>query len=469
MGFLINALAFLFVLGAAMALHEFGHFIVARLLKIRVEVFSFFGLGPRLFGFRRGNTDYRVSLIPLGAYVKLGGDESNAPIEGGAGAPDIPPEEEFNLRPRWQKIAVAVAGPVMNILTALAIPFVGALMFGVPTTPTPIVRNVQSNSAAAVAGLQNGDRIISFNGTENPKWDTIRGDILLSPEQPLPLVVERNGQRLPLTLTPAKKTENSEAIGEAGFLPDYGDVPVIVRSVEPGSPAEEAGLQVGDRILAIGDEPVSSDEQVQQYVRDHKAEPIRLMIARSSNGERKELTAHARRLADGSERLGFGLEQINPRQNAGIATAAGFAVRINLEILRLTGKAFGQLFAGHRSASNTISGPIGIARAVSTSVNEFGWAGLFSILGFLSLSLGVFNLLPIPVLDGGTIFLLLVESVLSWIGLKMSSTLRERIQYVGLAMLVLLMGFVITNDLRKEVTIRRNANDQPAATAAPAK
>src|SRR3982751_4297220 len=125
-------LAFIFILGAAVVLHEFGHFIVAKLLKIRVETFSV-GFGPRLWGRKYGTTDYRLSLIPLGGYVKLGGDESNAPIEG-AGASDIPPEEQFNLRPRWQRIAVAVAGPVMNILTALTIPFMGALLFGIPVT-----------------------------------------------------------------------------------------------------------------------------------------------------------------------------------------------------------------------------------------------------------------------------------------------------------------------------------------------
>src|SRR6266566_7430906 len=119
---IIGVLAFIFILGAAVTLHEFGHFIVAKIFKIRVEIFSF-GFGPRLFGKKWGHTDYRVSAIPLGGYVKLGGDESNAPLEG-AGATDIPPNEQFNLRPRWQRILVATGGPVMNILTALAIPFI---------------------------------------------------------------------------------------------------------------------------------------------------------------------------------------------------------------------------------------------------------------------------------------------------------------------------------------------------------
>src|SRR5713226_2979379 len=134
-------LPFVFILGAAVTLHEFGHFLVAKLLKIRVETFSF-GFGPRLLGRRWGATDYRISAIPLGGYVKLGGDESNAPIEG-EGAPDIPAKERFDLRPRWQRIMVAVAGPVMNILTALSIPFAAALIYGVPTMPAPVVSLVR--------------------------------------------------------------------------------------------------------------------------------------------------------------------------------------------------------------------------------------------------------------------------------------------------------------------------------------
>src|SRR6266480_7718687 len=154
------------VLGAAVVLHEFGHFLVAKLFKIRVETFSV-GFGPRLIGRKWGTTDYRISAIPLGGYVKLGGDESNAPIEGES-APDIPPQERFDLRPRWQRIAVALAGPIMNILTALAIPLLAGLIYGIPSTPTPVVSSVAPGGAAEVAGLRPGDRIVSFNGNPNP-------------------------------------------------------------------------------------------------------------------------------------------------------------------------------------------------------------------------------------------------------------------------------------------------------------
>lgn len=456
-------LAFIFILGAAVVLHEFGHFIVAKLFKIRVETFSV-GFGPRLFGKRWGHTDYRVSAIPLGGYVKLGGDESNAPLEG-AGASDIPREEMFNLRPRWQRILVAVAGPVMNVVTALAIPFASALMYGVPATPAPVVSAISKDGAADAAGLQRGDRIVAFNGNENPKWDLIRGDALLSPGQNLSLVVERNGERVPLTIKPTPHTEDGETAGFLDFVPDYGDVPVIVREVEPNTPAFEAGLQPGDRILAIGGQSVRSAEQVTQFIRDHKSQPITIAVNR--DGEQKEITAIARKLADGRERLGFRPDEEIPLQRVGPTAAGAFAVNSNLEILRLTGKALGQVVTGKRSARNTFSGPIGIYNAAAASVERLGWAGLFGMLGFLSLNLGIFNLLPIPVLDGGAIFLLLIEGLLATVGLKLSMTVRDRIQQVGFVMVILLMVFVITNDVLKQFS-RRSDSNKPAA-AGPAK
>jgi regulator of sigma E protease len=457
-GSIKGLLAFVFILGAAVVLHEFGHFIVAKLLKIRVETFSV-GFGPRLIGRQWGTTDYRISAIPLGGYVKLGGDDSNAPIEGESAA-DIPLEEQFNLRPRWQKFLVAVAGPVMNILTALAIPFIGGMMYGVPVTPAPIVRSMTQGGAAEAAGLQKGDRIISFNGNENPKWDTIRGDALLSPEKPLPVVVERNGQKVELTITPAKRVESGETMGDLGFLPDYGNVPIVVGLVTDASPAEQSGLQVDDRIISIGGEQVSSSQQVRDYIRDHPNEPINFVVERQ--GQQKELTATGR-MPDG--KLGLSPRENLPYENIGLAGTARYALDYNVEILRLTGKAIGQLFSGERSARNTFSGPIGIYEAASNSVKEAGWGGIFSMLGFLSLSLGVFNLLPIPVLDGGAIFLLLVEAVLGLVGMKLSMRVRERIQQVGFVMLLLLMGFVITNDLIKKVSRPPDDTKPPTATA----
>jgi regulator of sigma E protease len=462
--YLVYFAAFIFVLGAVVILHEFGHFIVAKLFKIRVETFSV-GFGTRLFGKKWGHTDYRVSLIPLGGYVKLGGDESNAPLEG-EGAKDIPPEEMYNLRPRWQRVLVSLAGPVMNILTALAIPFAGALLYGVPATPSPVISYVKRDGAAEVAGLKAGDRITSFNGTENPRWDLIRGDALLSPGQPLPITVERDGQVLNLTIKPTPRTEDGDTAGFVDFIPDYGGLPVLINKVTPGSPAEEAGLQVGDRVSAINGESVRSAEHVTQFVKDHRGQPITLRLERG--GQTREVTTQSRRLQDGLDRLGIETGEEIPFQRASLGVAGGYAVRTNVELIRLTGKALGQLFSGQRSVRNTISGPIGIYRAAATSVERFGWGGLFQLVAFLSLNLGIFNLLPIPVLDGGAIFLLLIEGLLALVGLSISMAVRERIQQVGFVMVILLMVFVITNDLLKTFSSNSTEEEKPAVST-PAK
>ncbi|HKS26193.1 MAG TPA: RIP metalloprotease RseP [Pyrinomonadaceae bacterium] len=468
MTYIIGGLAFIFILGAAVVIHEFGHFAVAKLLKIRVETFSV-GFGPRLFGRKWGHTDYRVSAIPLGGYVKLGGDESNAPIEG-AGDSDIPPEEQFNLRPKWQRIAVAVAGPVMNILTALAIPLGAAMLFGIPITPTsPVVARIAPGSAAEAAGLQPGDRIVSFNGVENPTWDRIRGDALVVPDQPqpIPMAIERSGARQQLSIVPKVRKEGTETVGDLGFLPDYGVVPVIIDRVQQGAAADRAQVKPGDRLLAIDGEQIRNSEQATQYIREFKGEQLRLTVERE--GQQVEIASGVDRERDdkGNERvrLGVGLIDDPPRQRVGPVTATNYAVSFNLEILRLTGRALSQFFTGQRSARNTISGPIGIARAASTSANELGWGGVFGMLGFLSLSLGVFNLLPIPVLDGGAIFILLLEAVLGVVGIRLSMAIRERIQQVGFVMLLLLMVFVISNDLIKEASIWRGGSNKPAQQA----
>ncbi|MCA1635990.1 MAG: RIP metalloprotease RseP [Acidobacteria bacterium] len=456
---LIGILAFIFILGAAVVLHEFGHFIVAKMLGIRVETFSV-GFGKRLWGRRWGTTDYRLSLIPLGGYVKLGGDESNAGLEEGGDGEEIPSEERFDLRPRWQKVAVGVAGPVMNVLTAIAVPLVLAMIIGVPMTPAPVVKSVRQGSAAEAAGIRPGDRIVSFNGREDREWEKISNDAMLSPEQPLPLVVEREGQRVSLTVSPTKELIEGEAIGRLGILPDYGDVPVIVASVADNSPAAEGGLKPGDQILKVDGEAVTSSEQVARYIEEHKEGAVRFDLQRK--GESVQVVAGERRLPNG--KLGFGPAESYPIQRVGLGEALSYSVSHNIEILRLTGMALGQVFSGQRSVRNTFSGPIGIAEASKKAVEDGGLEGGLRIFGFLSLNLGIFNLLPIPVLDGGMIFMVLLEGMLAWVGLKLSMTVRERIQQVGFVFLLLLMGFVIINDVTKIAARFTGSNNPPAAT-----
>ncbi len=461
MTYIIYLGAFIFILGSAVVLHEFGHFIVAKLFKIRVEAFSV-GFGPRLFGKKWGHTDYRISAIPLGGYVKLGGDESNGPLEG-AGAQDIPPDEMYNLRPRWQRVMVALAGPIMNILTALAIPFAGAFMYGVPATPSPVVYYVEPGGAAEKAGFIAGDRIVAFNGNDDPTWDAITGDALLSPGKALPVVVNRSGSEVSLTITPTTRMENGDAAGTLDFIPDYGGLPVVVGSVTPDSPAAAAGLQENDRFVSIGGQDVRSAGQVTEYVRTHDKQKIPITVQR--DGQNVQLMADERRI--NGDKLGFGVSERYPLHAATIASAGKYAYEQNIQILSLTGKALGQVFTGQRSVRNTLSGPIGIYQATQKSIEKLGWDGAFGMLGFLSLNLGIFNLLPIPVLDGGHIFLLLVEGVLALIGLSLSNAVRERIQQVGFVMVLLLMVFVLSNDFLK--LIGRNREPETPPATAPAK
>lgn len=462
---IISVLAFVFVLGVAINLHEFGHFIIAKLLGIRVEAYSFFGLGPRLFGFRVGHTDYRVSAIPLGAYVKLYGDESTAGLEGkDAAGEQVPDSELFELRPRWQKFLVAVAGPVMNILTALAIPFAVALWSGVPSNPAPVVSYVKANGAAQKAGLQPGDRIVNFAGEANPTWSDIEQRALLSPNQTIPLVAERGGQRISLNIVPTAIKDGDQTLGSLEFAPDPGSEAVIIGAVSPNSPAAEAGLQPGDRILSVGGQPARNSMQVKQFIASHPEESFNLTVERKSASgqtETKEITARTRKLEDNSIRLGVEF-QPPPLEHAGVGRAFNYAVEQNVNFIKMTGLAIGQIFQGKRSARDTLSGPIGIAQETARAANEFGWSGVISILALISLNLGLVNLLPIPVLDGGMIFLLGVEAVLGWVGLKLSNAMRERIQLGGLVIVAALMIFVITNDLLRMASKWRS--NPPAAT-----
>ena len=447
---LLVILAVIFVLGVAINIHEFGHFIVAKILGMRVEAYSFFGLGPRVWGFKVGHTDYRISAIPLGAYVKLYGDEATAALEGGeSDGEKVPDEELYELRPRWQKFLVMVGGPFMNIVLALSIPFVGALMYGVPSMPAPIVGITDTGGAAEQAGIQPGDRIIGMNGVENPTWEAVRDETLISPGQPIQMTVDRGGNKIPLTVTPAEQVVDGNKIGNIGMRPDAGVEPVVAAKVHPDTPAEQAGLKDGDKVIAFNGKTVKNSQELTVQIRENKDAPGKLTVER--NGERLELTTVAREI-DGAFRIGanFGAETFTTRVPVGAAGAAAFAYESNMRILRLTGRVFGQMFSGERSVSDAgLAGPVGIVQIISKVVREAGFVGLFSILAVISLNLGIFNLLPIPLLDGGQIMVLGIEKVLSWFGATLSMAVREYIQYAGLGIILLLMVFTLFLDISR--------------------
>lgn len=443
---LLVILAVIFVLGIAINIHEFGHFIVAKLFGMRVEAYSFFGLGPRVWGFKIGHTDYRISAIPLGAYVKLYGDEATAPLEGGDSTGEkVPDAELYELRPRWQKFLVMVGGPFMNIVLALAIPFAGALIYGVPTMPSPVIANVKAGGAAETAGIKVGDRIVKFEGIENPSWERIRMDTMVSPEKQIPLTVEREGKKIDLTITPTKEMFKGNMVGSL----DLDPTEMVVMSPRANSPAAEAGIQKGDKAIAINGTIVRGVDNFKELVQANKDNPIRLTLVR--NNETKEVVIPNKISDEGKPIIGVDISnQSLDKEKASLGQAAAFAVNTNLEILRLTGKVFGQLFSGQRSVKDAgLAGPVGIVQLIAQIVREAGFAGLVSILALISLNLGVFNLLPIPLLDGGQIMVLGIEKVMSWFGRTLSMAVKEKIQLAGLAIILLLMVFTLFLDVSR--------------------
>lgn len=455
----------LVVLGIAINIHEFGHFAVAKLFGMRVEAFSFFGLGPRIWGFRRGHTDYRISAIPLGAYVKLYGDEATGPLEGkDQTAEKVPEAELYELRPRWQKFLVMLGGPFMNLVLALAIPFGSAIIQGIPAVPAPVVGSIKPDGAAAHAGMQVGDRIISFNGVENPTWRNITVEAGINPDRELKMVVERKGERIPLAITPRREVVLAgQSAGLIDAEPDAGVMPVIVGAVESNTPAEEAGLQTDDRIVSINGEMVRNVQQSKALVEQFKAAPIQLAIVR--DGKPLTLTATVRKLNDGTERLGFGFKRPDlPLESATLSTAVAYAFDTNWENLKATGQVLGQVFAGKRSVKDSgLGGPVGIFQQSAEATRLMGIEGFLLILTVISLSLGIFNLLPIPMLDGGQIMVLGIDKVMSWFGKTLSMVAKERIQLTGLAVILLLMVFVMFLDFSRIASNFGGSSDKPAA------
>lgn len=422
-------------------IHEFGHFIVAKLLGIGVETFSV-GFGPRLFGFKYGETDYRVSAVPLGGYVKFRGE--NMELIQGKSEGTI---DEFLAHAKWKRFLVAVAGPVFNIVTALAIPTV-AILIGfqdsVYRSQEMLVGLVRPGSAADAAGIQRGDRILGYGTNSSPNWDDFMLDVKMRPNEDMPLRIERNGQ----ILTPAVKLQSEtierEQVGSIGIEPFLDSVRVA--RVAPNSPAERAGLHAGDRILAVQDEPVTAWNQFKDSLKQSNGQPISLKINRA--GSIIDLQAAPQKdPQSGDFKLGFNPDLSTYVKTSSLAVAMKYGVEYNWRILRMTTVALKQVFTGQRSVRNALAGPIGIAEVTAETYSSTGWAGTIELMGILSLNLGVFNLLPIPVLDGGMILLLAVEGLLGLIGISLTMNMRERFQQVGFVIVMLLMGFVIVNDV----------------------
>lgn len=432
----IYILSFVFVLGVLIFVHELGHFLAAKFFGIRVETFSL-GFGKRLIGFRRGDTDYRISLLPIGGYVKMAGEY---PTDESVGAPD-----ELLSKPRWQRLIVGAAGATMNLIMAaliLAAIFMlnnrEPMYLGQPI----VVGSMTEPSAAAQAGIQIGDRIIQIGKKPNPTWQDLEDLSLTHVNEPLAITLKRDQQEIHLNVRPSAVpiADTGEQIGDLGIRPS---IPVQVRSLVPGYPGFQAGLQEGDLIIQMEDRKITKFEDFEflnNTIHKSVGKPLRFVIQRGGKTFLKEITP----IMDnklGYGRIGFSPSVPSIKLNLGPIHALKKSVRENYRKTTLTFFVLGQLVTGKMSPK-TLVGPIGIFKVTGEAAKTSS-TDLFQWMAFISLQLGIFNLLPIPVLDGGMIFMLLVESALRR---DISRAAKERIIQVGAIFLMLLMGYVIYND-----------------------
>jgi len=451
-------LAFVVVLGITITVHEFGHFAMAKLLKIRVLVFSL-GFGPRLAGFTRGGTEYRLSPFPIGGYVKMAGEAMD---DERRGDPD-----EFLSHPKWHRFLVAVAGPCMNILLAVAILsvsyFQGVYVPRYPKEPA-IVGPVTANSIAKRAGLQTGDLIVSVNQNAVRTWEDLEVALGTAPRDALDVEVSRANQILQLHLEPPPGGQNVDpaALGFKFTLPK-----TIVYAVDDNSPAHKAGLKAGDEILSVrrNGRTGADYNQILNLISESKGIPLHFKIRRpdaelqkedlwesseSKGGEIISMTITPIE-EEGRVMIGFIADVPEDLQKFGPIGAVRQSIRRNYELTALTFRIIGRIFKGSASV-RTLSGPIEIARISGSAARTRSLRIFLGLLGLISLQLGVFNLLPIPILDGGVIALLLIEGL---IRRDLSFSVKEKIVQAGFVILVLLMGFVLLNDLSKIIDFNR--------------
>lgn len=431
--FLTSLIAVAAVLGFMILIHEFGHYAVAKWLGVRVEQFAI-GFGKRLVGFRRGETDYRINALPLGGYVKMAGEN---PMDERTGDPG-----EFLNHPRWHRFLIAIAGPTMNILLAVVLLTTVYMMHyeypAVYDEPT-VIGWVLHDSAAAQAGFQIGDRITRIDDVQNPNWEQVDLKEALSPGQPLEVDIERNGQTLQKTIVP--KAEGVDQIGFAGWSPKEGKV--VVTDLQPDMPAEKAGLKEGDQILDLDGKPLPAVASMIESLEITKDKPISLTVLR--HGQQKTFTVQPV-LLEKRYRIGIGSM---PMKVKTMPFAAAFDLSLHenrqnaLLILELVKK-----MVEHKISVRSIEGPIRIGQAAGEAARRKGWTPLMELTSAISLNLGIFNLLPIPILDGGVIMFLLIESLMRR---DISLAIKERVYQAAFVFLVLFAVMVIYNDLMKTI------------------
>ncbi len=457
MGFLQPVFWVLILLGVMILIHELGHFWAALSVGIKVETFSL-GFGPRLFGFRRGETDYRVSAIPFGGYVRMLGEqageekiERDLDLPEGAAATNpwgrgtkgqeaIDPRS-FQAKPRWQRVIVVVAGPLMNILLAVAI-ITGIYMHSFPkevSSVDPEISNVMTGSPAAEAGLKPGDKIVQLGGEKNPTWQDVMTQEALNANNPLQLVIDRKGQRLNATVTP--KMDPKQGIGYAGWM---GDPDVQVAEVLKGSPAAAAGMHKGDLLISINGQSVETPGALPATVIKSGGKPLQVILMEKGRIQKLSVTPEATNNPQLPWRIGIAFGFRGQFVKLPFGQAFVESVRFNVKNAAMIFEALRSIVE-RRLSPKTLSGPIGIAKMSSEAAHEGVLSYLF-LMAVVSLNLAIFNLLPIPILDGGTLLMLVIEMIMQR---ELSLKVKETVFKLGFVFLMMLVVFVIYSDLSK--------------------
>jgi len=439
---LISIISVAVILGFMILIHEFGHYAVAKLLGVRVEQFAI-GFGKRLVGFRKGETDYRINAIPLGGYVKMSGEN---PMDERTGDP-----REFLSHPRWHRFLIAIAGPTMNILLAVLL-LTGVYMVhyehAAYMDDPAVVGWVEHNSPAEKVGIKPGDHIVQIDGVHNPSWEQVEMRQLVSVSQPLPFVIERGTQRIEGTVVPLGG--NTDQPGSTGWAPN---VPVVIADIELGMPAAKAGLKEGDKVISIDGEPVPSIQVMIERLQQTKDKPLEVVAERGGNQLHFNVTpvlAPTPGAREDHYRLGFKSSYQVSVKKLSLPDAFRQSLSDNKKLSTLILGLVGKLFE-HRTFFKTLqtfSGPIWIAQQAGAAAQQRGWLPLIMLTAGISLNLGIFNLLPIPIMDGGVILLLFIETL---IRRDISMPIKERIYQAAFVFLVLFAAVVIYNDIAKTI------------------
>jgi len=432
-------LAFGFVLGVLVFVHELGHFLAAKRVGIRVLKFQL-GFNPTVLAFKRGDTEYSLGALPLGGYVKMAGETPEEPRTGRA--------DEFLSKTKWQRFQVLIMGPAMNI--ALALVLTTVVLYQGAEVPTyedqpPVVGVVMPDSPAAKVSIRPGDRILSVSGNNVNTWEQFYIAIASRANREVPIRIERDGQELTVNTTPTVPPGQSRfEVGDIGVLPN---VHPHIPTVNPGEPADKAGIKPGDIVLAVDGQTITFRAQLRDSIVKKPNQQITVSVLR--NGQRLDIKAIPEKRGENGW-LGIGLADDTKSIKPGAIEAIGMSFKKNLEYGTLIFQTVWGLLTRETSPKQ-LMGPVAIAQLSGESA-QLGWIALFSLMAMISLNLGILNLLPIPVLDGGHIFIMALEGIARR---DFSVRVKEKMLLAGFVVLMMLMVTVIYNDLTRISWIER--------------